>query len=282
MTPRTAAAMQAALQARLVDQARVGGLEPGRLRRRLVFQRLLRRLSDDDRWVLKGGYLLEARLPGNARTTRDLDLAGAEVGDADAARSALDRSLSGDPDSDFFRFSITQASPLGVDRAGRGGWRFSLTATLDSRVFDRVRLDVVERVAESFGGTEIIELSSPVSGVEFTPARVTAVDVAQHAAEKYHALCRTYAGDRPSTRVKDLVDLVLLAEAGLLPDPRLRARLRAVFASRDGTEHPPDLPDPPSAWERDYASLTAQTPTVTPDVAAAVVLVSGLYRTALT
>lgn len=280
MTPATPAAMRAALEARLVNQASHSG-DAGRLRRRLVFQRLLRRLADDERWVLKGAYLLESRLPGRARTTRDLDLASAHAVELDALRDALDEALARDADGDFFRFAVTGTSALGADQAGRGGWRFSIDARLAGRTFDRIRVDVVERMEETAGGTELVEVTSPLAGLELAPARVLAVDVAQHAAEKFHAICRTYAGDRPSTRVKDLVDIVLLAESGLLPDPRLGERLRAVFASRDGGEPPAALPEPPSSWARDYGLLIADLHMATGTATEAAQLASELYHRSL-
>ena len=40
---------------------------------------------------------------------------------------------------------------------------------------------------------------------------VPAVAIEQHIAEKLHAYTRTYAADMPSSRVKDLVDLVVIA-----------------------------------------------------------------------
>lgn len=273
--------MRAALESRIVGQARDMTIEPGRLRRRFVFQRVLRRLSEDPGWVLKGGYLLESRLAGGARTTRDLDLANAGSGEEAEFRRALERPLAPDPDGDFLEFAVARAIPLRTDLSGRGGWRFGLTATLAGRTFDRVRLDVAERVAEVAGGTEILEIASPVRGVGLAPARVTAVDVAQHAAEKFHALCRLYAGGRPSTRVKDLVDLVLLAEAGLLPDARLGTRLRSVFAVRDGTDPPKHLPDPPAAWDSDYPVMIAGLEVACANVASAMVTARQLYRDAL-
>lgn len=281
MTPATAAAMRAALETRLVNQAADLGTEAGRLRRRLVFQRIMRRLSDDERWVLKGGYLLEARLEHRARTTRDLDLASALAIDVEPLRDALEAALDRDPDSDFFRFSITGASALRADDAGQGGWRFSVEARMAGRVFDRVRIDVVARVGETFGGTELINLPAPVNGVDLGSARVVAVDVAQHAAEKFHAICRSYSGNRPSTRVKDLVDVVLLVEAGLLPDPRLPERLRMLFMARDGKEPPTELPEPPASWARDYEALITEVGAATGSVAAAMSLATAVYRQAL-
>lgn len=274
--------MRAALETRLVNQAAEVGVEPGRLRRRLVFQRVLRRLSADDRWVLKGGYLLEARLAAGARTTRDLDLASEHAAELGHLREALEDALDRDPDGDFFRFTVTGSAPLADDQTGLGGRRFSIDARLAGRTFDRVRIDVVGRIAETSGATEIIEVAPPITGLDFGVAQVVAVDVAQHAAEKFHALCRTYAGNRPNTRVKDLVDVVLMVEAGLLPDPRLGDRLRQVFAARDARDPPAQLPEPPASWARDYAVLIADLGTAADSVQTALGLAFRVYADALT
>lgn len=277
--------MRASLDVRIIDQSRAQAVPAGRLRRRLVFQRVLRRLggtSSADRWILKGGYLLEATLGSGARSTRDLDLVTDAAVDWNAVQDALERSLAGDPDRDFFQFETVQVSDLRLDTAGRPGWRFGVTALVAGRVFDRVRIDVLERADEVSGAIGLIVLACPVTGLPFGPARVLAVDVAQHAAEKFHALCRSYAGGRANTRAKDLVDIVLMAEAGLLPDPRLGARLQAVFASRDGTGLPAQLPDPPAAWQRDYRLLTAELQPATTHLDAAFDLAVEIYQRAVT
>ena len=59
---------------RLAQRARVLGLDPNVLLKRFAFQRILARLALDERWVLKGGFVMELRLGLAARTTKDLDL----------------------------------------------------------------------------------------------------------------------------------------------------------------------------------------------------------------
>ena len=69
MSYANAAAFRAALEARLNDAARQGGRPVGRARKLVAFGRLLARLerSTPHHWVLKGGFALELRLPGQAR-----------------------------------------------------------------------------------------------------------------------------------------------------------------------------------------------------------------------
>ena len=109
-----------------------------------------------------------------------------------------------------------------------------------------------------------------------------AVDLAQQAAEKFHALARRYAGDRPSSRVKDLVDLVLLAESRLLQPDSLGLRLGHIYAVRDGSPPPRLLPLPPAAWAVTYAALARELDLGSVDVESAMTLVSRLYADALT
>lgn len=92
---------------------------------------------------------------------------------------------------------------------------------------------------------------------------------------------RTYAGGMPSSRVKDLLDLVLMAEAGLLPDPRWRERLTRVYAVRDGTAPPAALPPVPPAWRHEYPAMAATTGAATTDLDEAVHLVGALYVAAI-
>ncbi len=80
------------------------------------------------------------------------------------------------------------------------------------------------------------------------------MDRDQHFAEKLHALTQTY-GDRPNTRTRDLVDLTMLIEDGLRPTRELLTRVDHVFAVRDGTQPPADLPDPPQQWATSYSTL---------------------------
>ena len=77
-----ATALRRALETRLKQEAESTGRDLGRLRRRVVFDRLAVRLSVDGgaQWILKGGAALEFRLGRRARATRDLDSAVANDG----------------------------------------------------------------------------------------------------------------------------------------------------------------------------------------------------------
>lgn len=72
MTYETAEALRMALEQRLNNRSRETGISLDRLRRRVVFERIVARLAhaEPGRWVLKGGMALEVRLRDQARLDR--------------------------------------------------------------------------------------------------------------------------------------------------------------------------------------------------------------------
>lgn len=278
MTAPDSRRLRAALDARILNQS--DDADPFPLRRRLAYQRLLRRLGEhhDGGWVLKGGYLLEVRLQSRARATKDLDLAMRTVDTGADVAALLRAALLPDPDGDHFDFTVSRPIALTTDLRGNRAWRVTIEASLDGRTFASLRLDLVERLDEIANATESILIPVPITGVDLADARITAVDIAQHAAEKFHALCAGFSDGRQNTRVKDLVDIVLLAESGLLPHADLPARIRAVFDARDAREPPASLPIPPASWRADYLLLATTTGAGVVDVDAAFRLASALFE----
>jgi hypothetical protein len=89
------------------------------------------------------------------------------------------------------------------------------------------------------------------------PAEVPTVPLQQHVAEKVHAYTRIYAGGRVSSRVKDLVDLVLIPARFAFEAGRLRRALDATFAARAIQPLPSALP-PPDEWRPGYRRMAAE------------------------
>lgn len=251
----SAAALRAAVDRRLLQQANESSVDIGRLRRRIVFERLLVRfaLAGGERWVLKGGVAVEVRLTDRARATRDLDMAVRGV----AADGLRIRDLLGAP------------SPV---------WRANLDGHLAGRTFDRVVADIVAGTSD-VERVERLSLPGTLSFAGLAPVEILAVDLHQHFAEKLHAMVRRY-GDRQSTRVKDLADLVLFVEAGLEPTGDLARVVTEVFASRG--DHPPDdLPDPPAGWDARYEELARELSLPYPTVASAMAALREFWSRAL-
>jgi hypothetical protein len=251
----TAAAFRQALE----DRLRTAGGDIVRARRHIVFERILARLVADRpvTWVLKGGVALEVRFRERARTTRDLDLAIAEeIENADEVRNLVIEALARDRDGDWFRMNLEGISDLSADRAGRRGWRLPIRADLDGRLFERTRVDVVERTTET-GVTERLRIPNGLAFADIPDFEIDTVDRAHHFAEKLHAYTTEWE-DRENTRVKDLTDLVLLIENDLEPTPELREVVNHVFESRGTHAVPHAVPVPPVSWTATYAAQAAE------------------------
>lgn len=259
----TAAALRQAIDDRIRAEARETGRDPNWLRRRLVFCRALARLftAAPQAWILKGGMAVEARRPGFARATRDADLVLrpgliTDPGDGDEVRDALIDALDEDSNGDRLMFRVGRAMRLRDDAYGRPAWRFSVAAELAGRRMAEISVDVVAR-PEEIGGVETRRLPDVLGFAGIPSPEVTVVDLRQQYAEKIHALTRAYAGGS-SSRVKDLVDLVLLVEDGVAADAALVARVRHVFAVRRSHDVPMVLSGPPEEWAGSFAGLAAE------------------------
>ena len=75
-------------------------------------------------------------------------------------------------------------------------------------------------------------------------------------AEKLHAY--TVPRPRPNSRVKDLPDIALLAEAGALDASNLAQAIAETFAHRATHPVPARLPDLPEAWAPVYARMAEE------------------------
>jgi predicted nucleotidyltransferase component of viral defense system len=247
----TAAAFRAALEDRLNATARAGGRPVGRARKLVAFSRLLARLerTAPDRWVLKGGFALELRLAGHARTTRDIDLDWkTSLEDAtevliEAARLDLD---------DHFQFEVERVGE--ADLGLGGGIRFRADALVAGRLFEQLLIDVgvgqaVFPPADQLAAPDLLDFA----GIE--PAHVPAAPLEQHLAEKLHAYTRRYGDDKPSSRPKDLIDMVLISELASFEAGRLQDVTNRLFEARDTHALPDSLAPPPSDWTRPYATL---------------------------
>lgn len=252
-------ALRAALEHRLLTTSQQTGLSLDRLRRRVLFQRIFGRLqvAEPGQWVLKGGMALEVRLRDAARVTKDIDLGlRGSIGDTTDLRDRLIEALSNDHLGDGFIFDVGQPAALREDRAGYLSWRVSVSAFLAGKRFGTITIDVSPRSHE-LRGTDRFILPNALDFAGITTPEVEVIDVNRHAAEKFHAMTRTF-GDRENTRVRDLFDLVLMIEHTMLDEPAVATAARAVWRERDQTEPPDQLPRLPQSWSRRYEQLAEE------------------------
>lgn len=256
-------AFRVALEDRLKRLAQEENIDLQRVRRQAAFDRLLCRLfaKPESPWLLKGGYAMELRLK-TARTTRDMDLALKQLPmptrDWDANSSTVLEALRevGQLDlEDFFTFVLGDAVQ-DLDAAPYGGARFPVDTRLAGRSFVKFHLDVstgdvLREPYESLSGRDWLGFA----GIASTGFR--AVSPEEQFAEKLHAYTLPRVG-RENTRVKDLVDLVLLIERTTMNAARLPKAIRETFQRRKTHEIPPALASPPASWSKPFAELAVE------------------------
>lgn len=252
----SAAAFRRALETRLLALSRDGGVSLVRLRKSVAFDRLLARVFTvaPYRWVLKGGLALDYRLGTRARTTMDIDLAGSGGEDAATADLLATQELGR---GDHFSFAIERTAKL--DQLAEGSAvRYHVRAELAGRLFEEFLLD------EGFDfpmGWEPEMLLGPnlLAFADIAPVEAPSLPLELQIAEKVHAYTRGYGTSGiASTRVKDLVDLALIASASPVNADRLNRALQGTFGQRDRHELPGALPRPPADWRVPYARMAEE------------------------
>lgn len=284
---QTAKAFRAALEERLKQTARTERLDLMRLRRQVAFDRLIARLfaMSDVPWLLKGGYTFELRLGGKARATKDLDLSVPDprplttgtndTSDTNAVildrlREAVAVNLG---DGFEFRIGVPMAD---LDAAPYGGARYPIEVRLDNRTFVTFHLDVGVGDA-NVAGPEWITGPDLLGFAGIPPAHAAALSREQQFAEKIHAYTLPRGG-RTNTRVKDLVDLVLLLRLGLPDTETLKRALHATFERRTTHPIPATLEPPPAAWRPAFDQLAAEVDLNVASLDAAFDVVAAFWR----
>lgn len=250
----TAGAFRTALERRLVTMAGQRNVPLVRLRKLVVFDRLMARLmvAAPNRWVVKGAVALHFRLGPEFRTTKDMDLGRQDSEEEATADFVAAQSFDL---GDYFNFAVERTRKL--DATEGAAVRYHVSAELAGRPFEDVTVDV------SFGEAliadpELVRGPELLSFAGIPPAEVPALPLEQHVAEKVHAYTRSYAGGHPSTRVKDLIDLVMISSPFGFQATRVSRALKVTFEGRNTHPLPASLSPPPSQWRPAYRRMAAE------------------------
>src|SRR5258708_10768004 len=263
----TAAAFRRALEDRLQDITGKETVDLQRLRRQVAFDRLLARLFQAAHpnalpWVLKGGYAMELRIKA-ARTTKDIDLTMRSAFSSDekkddkknlAVLEKLQEAAASSSD-DFFVYTIGE--PISdLDAAPYGGARFPVEARLDGRLFVGFHLDVGigDAVMEPL---EVIEGLGWLGFAGISNPSLYMIPREQQFAEKLHAYTLPRRG-AVNSRVRDLVDMVLLIQSATLAKAQVAEAIRVTFDGRGTHVVPTVLPQPPTNWQKPYDALAKE------------------------
>lgn len=222
------------------------------------FHRFLSRVfseADDSDWMLKGGTAMLARV-ASARTTIDVDLSRRSR----TLDTALDdlRRLAAVDLGDFFRFDYTGYSHAvdGNQQTYTEGYQVSFDVYVGAKKKDSFHVDLVVNVVM----TGEVEIAEPANALELpklpsNPYRL--YPVVDQIADKVCATLALYNG-RPSSREKDLVDLVVFAATQTVDATKLRRALDAEARVRS-LRLPGDL-DTPANWGARYTKLASNVP----------------------
>lgn len=250
-------ALQKAVSAHARNKASALGVSENELKNRFYLQRLMARvfLDDSEGWLLKGGQALLVRHQ-NARHSRDLDLLyRADTAQAlEEAFTALLRAAETDL-GDFVRFKFRDTENRVEGRLSR---KVRFDVQLANKGMGTISVDLVAGLAP-LGNPVVRPLPSPL-GIDLDErVQVRLYPVTDHVADKVCAMYETHTGGMPSSRVKDLVDLIVIALNEEIDGHTTQLAIRSEFKRRrnSGTNITLpaafEVPDPPS-WRGSYST----------------------------
>lgn len=240
-------AFRRALTDKLKALARESKWDLPQLQRQIAYDRLLQRLYlVDQGWVVKGATALLARDIG-VRATVDIDVyrdAAQTVAEAELRQAAaMDI-------GDWFSFEIGLPQPIADDIEAI---RVSASAYVGSTIWQSFSIDLVGGAATMTGEPEDVPALARVMMPSVEQHGYRAYPLVDHVADKICAFFQRYGGGvRPSTRYRDLVDLVAIVTTTIVSASEAVAAL-SKQVERRGLTLPDrfDVPDR-TLWAAGY------------------------------
>lgn len=255
------AALRRSLESHFKNASRRTGQPSSQIRRAFFHQCYLARiftLPNND-WVLKGGVGLAVRVT-NARHSKDIDLYRRDAHDElDASIEQLITAGEGPSGRDPFTFEVTRKDQI---IGAAGGITLSVKCLLGTLELDRFPIDLTTR-QHTVGQLEEITPEDLIHIPQVQPSPPMLVyPLADQVADKLAAMYEIHAHGHPSSRYRDLVDLVLITLDGLHLDPDELHRAIKAQQSLRGVTIPIPLTPPGEHWHQQYRKLSQDTPGV--------------------
>ncbi len=241
----TPAAFRRALTDRLKAAAKGGRWTFQQLQRQVAYDRLIERLYLlDDGWIVKGATALLARDIG-VRASLDVDPyreVAREIAEEELRRAAVADI------GDWFRFEIGG----GID-IGNHSVRLSVNATIGATTWVEFHIDLVGSDLRMTGQPEDVPPLARGVIPEVGQRGYRAYPLVDQIADKVAATYERHGEERrPSTRYRDLVDLVAIVTTASVGAASQRAALTSEF-DRRGLTLPTSFVVPDRAlWEPGY------------------------------
>jgi nucleotidyltransferase AbiEii toxin of type IV toxin-antitoxin system len=261
LTQLEASLLRRSLSAKLGNEAKSRGVLADPVRKQYIFTIFLSRIfqNPDAPWVLLGGNALLMRT-GGGRFTQDVDLARRTPWTSPEDALAELRQLSSRPHHDdpfgFELYSVTthrEADPYGY---GAETAKVKARALLGGQHFETFNIDLTTRR----------HADTPVDRVPLKPIidhetlqnlpSVPIIPIEPHLADKICALYERHgpAGEKASTRYRDLADLVRIVAAIPFDAARLTTILERE-AGRRRMKLPNVLQAPSEDWVVDFPTI---------------------------
>ena len=269
----------AALEMAVKEAAKASSQDTNRAISGFYFHRLLCRVFADgnESFVLKGGHGVLARTL-DARATRDIDL----LSTSDNLEGALAdlRRLAQRDLGDFIFFEYEGAEPIKADDEYRSGLSVRFAPVMGVKRMQPISIDlVVDEVP--LEGAEPISPADRIDVKDLVTCDYLVYPVGAALADKLCALSERHNG-RASSRVKDLVDIVIYALTCDIDGNDLHRRVQREIAVRK--LEPMGAFSLPGEWgasqARQYAKPRTQTgiPKLLCDIGAASELAARLFN----
>ncbi|SDT81071.1 nucleotidyl transferase AbiEii/AbiGii toxin family protein [Actinoplanes derwentensis] len=241
---RTPDAMRRAVTDKLRVEASGGSWPLPDLQRQYAYDQLIERLyRTDDGWVIKGATALLARRV-SARHTIDVDVyrAGAIADVERQLRLAAALDI-----GDWMRFEVGPAARIRA--AGAQAAQVRVRSFIGTKVWTAFQVDIVADGVEMSAEPDSVP---PLTSLFASEKRLwRAYPLVDHVADKVCAIFERHDG-RPSTRFKDLIDLVAITERATV-DAELQMRALRKEGRRRVLELPSEFGVPDRGlWTAGY------------------------------
>ncbi|GAB2557580.1 nucleotidyl transferase AbiEii/AbiGii toxin family protein [Kribbella endophytica] len=256
--PPTPSRVSRSLGDRLRAEAKRRGRPAGDVRREFVFQRFLGRVFAEpgNRWVLKGGTGLLIRIR-QARPSKDVDLVvPATTFDLEEALAALRTDIAADA-GDHLTFALDSVA-RSIDE--QSAVLLRVTCLVEARPFEHFTIDLSTRTRLT-AKVDRIRPRPVLDLADATPLpRFVLYPLPDQVADKLCAMYGRYGvSQQPSTRYRDLVDLVLITTTTELDATLTTAAVTAETTRRNCTL-PPTIKSPGPKWQAGYARVARELP----------------------
>lgn len=220
--------------------------------RQALRDRFLCRVFSDPsgRFVLKGGSGLLARIP-DARATRDIDFATSSRESSESTLAALNTLAEKDM-GDYLTFKLTKCEEVLDENGYSRLLKLRYVTLMGHEEKDPILIDLSLDCSMTFPPERISPANRvPIEGLEVCEYLV--YPLPDQLADKLCAIMEMQPGGYPSSRMKDLVDVVLYATSETFLLGELRQAIRNECAKR-GMEVPCSF-KAPEHWRQRFAAF---------------------------